>query len=565
MTLSDWFKINTRTPLTVLLCFVTLIYGIFIFYAYQSNIENQEKNLNDLIVTSVRIGLQQKDRVLIESVLEGSVNNLGVKAATICNGSELLMSTAFQHRDCKTNPDVGYFHRVVSFQDIGFQNHHINFIVPKYKFSKAYFWLFAVSLFILILSLGIVLRVRKKLEQEILLPLEASLLKQDSQHKIKEFAKLRQKIEEGGRAQKKEAFSQAILESRRKFSHNIASPLRNLKVLSDAIKGSLEDDEQQLFKSIANELTEIANKTKITNPYYLSQAPEPVNSKESLALFDLNEIIESVVREKQLAWYDNPQQIEIEFTNAATIPKISMVDGIEFKSIISNMLNNSKEAGASKVIVATRSTECETFAIKISDDGKGINPKVANTLFDNNVTFGKESGTGYGLYHANKYLSKWDGKINNHKSSRGARFTIELPVISPRPIELDKDQTVVILEDKEFERARLKNIILKSGIGAENIKTFESSNSFLSWRLKNKNENIFLIADNDLGEDQMLGSQVIKNQSLQESSVLFTDGHINSALIGFCLENKLNILPKAFDPIFNLSTLSEDHGNRQTR
>jgi len=557
VTLSDWFKINTRTPLTVLLCFVTLIYGIFIFYAYQSNIENQEKNLNDLIVTSVRIGLQQKDRVLIESALEGSVNNLGVKAATICNGKELLLSTAFQYRDCKSDPEVGFFHRIVSFKDTGFENHKINFIVPKYKFNKAYFWLFAVSLFILILSLGIVLRVRKKLEQEILLPLEASLLKQDSRHKIKEFAKLRQKIEKGGRAQKKEAFSQAILESRRKFSHNIASPLRNLKVLSDAIKGSLEDDEQQLFKSIANELTEIANKTKINNPYYLSQEPEPASSNESLALFDLGEIIESVVREKQLAWQDGPNKIEIEFRNSKSTPSISMIDGTEFKSIISNMINNSKEAGSSKIVIAITANNDQACKIEINDNGQGINAKVANNLFDNNVTFGKDSGTGYGLYHAREYLSKWNGEIKSHNCSEGAYFTVDLPIITPNPILLEKDQTVVILEDKEFERARLKNIILKSGIQAENIKTFKISTTFLAWRKANNNESIFLIADNDLGENQILGSEVIKSQSLQEDSVLFTDGHKDSRLIGFCLGNGIKVLPKAFDPKFRKLELQD--------
>ncbi len=60
-------------------------------------------------------------------------------------------------------------------------------------------------------------------------------------------------------------------------------------------------------------------------------------------------------------------------------------------------------------------------------------------------------------------VQKWDGKIKNLQSKKGARFKINLPIIAPMPIELSKDQKVVILEDKEFERARLKNIVLKAG------------------------------------------------------------------------------------------------------
>jgi len=119
-----------------------------------------------------------------------------------------------------------------------------------------------------------------------------------------------------------------------------------------------------------------------------------------------------------------------------------IVSGIvnEFKQVILNVLNNSKDA-----IVNDRASrkknhrdyvsikyDCDSsyIYIMIEDTGGGIDEKIIPKIFDHYYTTKKsDGGTGLGLYMCKKILEEnMDGMIEVYNGAKGAVFKITLPI-----------------------------------------------------------------------------------------------------------------------------------------
>ncbi len=71
-------------------------------------------------------------------------------------------------------------------------------------------------------------------------------------------------------------------------------------------------------------------------------------------------------------------------------------------------------------------TEGARVVIEVEDDGPGVPPEVAATLFEPLVT-ARPGGTGLGLALARRVAAAHDGSIGLVPTQRGARFRVELP------------------------------------------------------------------------------------------------------------------------------------------
>jgi nitrogen fixation/metabolism regulation signal transduction histidine kinase len=144
---------------------------------------------------------------------------------------------------------------------------------------------------------------------------------------------------------------------------------------------------------------------------------------------NVNEAIRQAV-----AMYDGRfDDITIETDLEPSLPE-AMIDAEQIKRVFVNLIENSTEAfdaSATEKEVWIRSRfdrAREVISIELSDNGKGIDPADFQKLFQPYFST-KGRGTGLGLAIVNRIIADHHGKINAANGSKGAKFTIELPVI----------------------------------------------------------------------------------------------------------------------------------------
>ena len=97
-------------------------------------------------------------------------------------------------------------------------------------------------------------------------------------------------------------------------------------------------------------------------------------------------------------------------------------------NLIRNGVEAIRQAGIShgRVDIATRPTVDGSIEVSVADNGPGIDPAVADSLFEPYQT-SKESGMGMGLSISRSIIEVHDGKLWAEQRQQGAIFCIKLP------------------------------------------------------------------------------------------------------------------------------------------
>jgi signal transduction histidine kinase len=114
------------------------------------------------------------------------------------------------------------------------------------------------------------------------------------------------------------------------------------------------------------------------------------------------------------------------------------LDAGRMQRVVENLVNNSRDAlnaqdGAEDKRIWLRSQrEGDRVVLRVSDNGPGIPPEVADRLFQPFATAGKANGTGLGLSIVRNLVAAHGGEIEVDHSppEGGAAFTISLPACS---------------------------------------------------------------------------------------------------------------------------------------
>ncbi len=97
---------------------------------------------------------------------------------------------------------------------------------------------------------------------------------------------------------------------------------------------------------------------------------------------------------------------------------------IELIIILDNILNNSLKANAKNVNISWESISTSEIILHILDDGKGIEDKYLQRIFDPRFT--TTNGSGLGLYHTKEVIEKMGGEISvNNKLKQGVEFILK--------------------------------------------------------------------------------------------------------------------------------------------
>jgi signal transduction histidine kinase len=341
----------------------------------------------------------------------------------------------------------------------------------------------------------------------------------------------------------------------RQVAHDIRSPLSALDIVL-ATTQNMPEDKRHLARAAITRIKDIANDL-------LSQAPKPEASaapaKTSAHL--ISSLIESILSEKRLQ-YRNLINAHIDFEltqNAYGL--FANVDPVEFKRIISNLINNSVEAlpdDKGRVIVLLTSNENQ-ITCEIRDNGRGIPARLRSHLGKKGFSFGKEgtsAGSGLGLYHARTTIESWGGKLDIQSTEdKGTSLFLSLKrMTAPKwfcqSLTIPKGARVVVLDDDSsihrVWQSRLEQPLFLKEI---EILHFSMPEAFQNW-LKQKSgpQDIYLIDEEFVGSSRN-GLDIIAQHKIAERSILVTNRHEETALLKQVEQAGLRILPKIMAPM----------------
>ncbi len=208
----------------------------------------------------------------------------------------------------------------------------------------------------------------------------------------------------------------------RDVAHNIRSPILKAEGVLPYLKEVPEKFRQILCESV-REIKALSER--------LNRQSDAIQTADaSLEEIRLGDFLEKMIEGKQVEYTSRPDvRISLKTTkdfSGATV----YADPVEFQAVLSNLINNAVESyedksGEVSLKFDTSESEC---TVEISDKGKGIPELVLKVIGREEVTFGKPSGKGVGLYHAHRKVSEWGGRISIESRSRlGTSVKMTLP------------------------------------------------------------------------------------------------------------------------------------------
>lgn len=366
----------------------------------------------------------------------------------------------------------------------------------------------------------------------------------------------------------------AVSQLAEQVAHDIRSPLAALQVVEGEL-GAIGEDKRRLLRHAISRIRDIASNLVVARNR--GAFPKNIESRQSmniaLAPQYLLGLLESIWTEK-MAQYKAFEELEFltDFSRQSE-GALVRVNPVEFKRVISNLVDNSVEALGSKKgqIRLSLSQKQGSVTVSVSDTGKGIPADVLPKLFKRGATFGKIQGSGLGLYHAKSQIESWGGSLTlDSRLGEGTqvRFDIplcDLPKVFASEVLIPSNAAIVIVDDDitihELWRMRLAPLVATSRRG---LFFFKSSLEFEEWlrvfrKTQQFNSARFLF-DYELSSDGPSGLDLIEQYSLQNQSYLVTGRAdslqvaTRSACLGVPLIAKLK-LPDIPIRIAELSTI----------
>ncbi len=209
-------------------------------------------------------------------------------------------------------------------------------------------------------------------------------------------------------------------------AHDIRSPIAALEAVAFRSE-DIPEDSLILVKSAISRIREVSDAVLKKNRA-VSESAALGSTDIGLKVASIPELVEAIVEEKALQFLGRPGlKVETSFEGSARI--LAKVDPPEFKTVISNLIQNAAEAidgsGAISVSVAQG---LDRVIVRVGDTGRGIAPDVVPLIGARGATFGKANGSGLGLHHAKKNVVAWGGELRIDSSlGKGTLISVVLP------------------------------------------------------------------------------------------------------------------------------------------
>lgn len=345
----------------------------------------------------------------------------------------------------------------------------------------------------------------------------------------------------------------ALVELARQLAHDIRSPLAALEVVSKNVP-QLPENKRILIRAAVGRIRDIANSLLSRQRAQAAGAASAALEAASPQL--LSSLIDPVVSEKRLQ-FRSQSRVEIELRlDASSYGLFAAVQPVEFKRLVSNLVNNAVEAfgdGAGSVSVGLASRDGRALVV-VQDDGKGIPPDVLAKLGRRGETHGKIDGLGLGLHHARTCAESWGGSLElSSEIGKGTTATLVLP-LAPAPewfvpeLRLTPGKAVVILDDDasihQVWQERLD--ALKAGERGVEVAHVSTPSELRSWVKGDeaKARQALYLFDYELLGYSETGLSLAEELVLGERVVLVTSRYEEPEVLEGCRKLKARLIPK---------------------
>lgn len=212
-------------------------------------------------------------------------------------------------------------------------------------------------------------------------------------------------------------------------AHDIRSPLSALKILQRKMH-HINESQSQLVSHVIQRIEDIASDLVTTH----SDVTENTW---------LNSVLSGSIQEKSLHIKSNGINFEV----SLGVDSFVRMNVREFLRTISNILNNATDAikdSQGTISLRTFQTENEV-CIEIQDTGCGLPQSIMENIGQRGYSYGKENGSGLGLYHAKSSIERWGGRFHIASvQNQGTTVSIHLPITNiatpnPLPIKLSQE------------------------------------------------------------------------------------------------------------------------------
>lgn len=201
-------------------------------------------------------------------------------------------------------------------------------------------------------------------------------------------------------------------------SHEFKTPLTGIQGGIELLQEHLDDmspeKRARFLRNIAQDTDRLKRLTDRLLEMARADVIEPTRETTELAPFF------SALADR----YKN-QKLDVSFAGgdsakAAIAPEI-------FETVMTNLLDNSRQNGATRVDIACRRMN-DHLQFRVADNGRGISPANAEHVFESFFTTRRnEGGTGLGLGIVRSLLKAYGGEISLEPTERGAAFGMTIP------------------------------------------------------------------------------------------------------------------------------------------
>lgn len=329
------------------------------------------------------------------------------------------------------------------------------------------------------------------------------------------------------------------------MAHDIRSPLAALNVIAGEL-GQLPEALRIMTRGAITRINDIAN--NLLNKY--KQCSDETEG-DSISPELISDAIDSVISEIRVQIQDTNIELDyiVDITAQGVFCKLQLV---EFKRIISNLINNAIESiiDQGRVVVKIVVKD-DTIIIDIKDNGCGISPDNFKNLFREGYT-SKKNGSGLGLVYAKRAINLLGGDIAINSDQFGTTVSLRL-LKCPCPewftlrIKLSPNLRVAIIDDdtsiaKVWE-SRLLTFIDKYRI---ELIHFNNIKKLVEWHTENSHLLAIYLCDYEFTDQSMTGLDVIEQLKISNSSFLVTSRYEDLEIRKRCADMQLKIIPKNF-------------------
>lgn len=209
------------------------------------------------------------------------------------------------------------------------------------------------------------------------------------------------------------------------IAHQLRTPMAGIRVSVELLL--LQDEDappEERERLLSNLIRETGRVTRLVNGL-LRIARLDLDAGLLLQSTDLVELCQQEVdRQRDIA------DVDVELIVAHPPSAQVLLDPVQFREALSNLLDNARRFAVSAVTVRLTEHPDGGISLQVADDGPGVPLEDRDRVFERFVTFGSRSGTGLGLPIARAIARGHGGDL----SLTDGGFLLDLPV---GPVDLD--------------------------------------------------------------------------------------------------------------------------------